>query len=348
MKIKFIGFDDLLVSDEYINDIKNNAPYIMSIGLCLNSSCIYNCIYCYARNSKSMIQNKLNFATYKKIILEAKNLDCKTVIITGVSSPSEPLESEYLIDIIKLISKVGMKTVIYSNAYILGNDILCKRIHKISSIELARFLFKHYVSLMVSCDSIYEDDYNKIVQNNAFSSFKIAERNLCEVGFLGKKNNDGIETRIAISTVISKININYLGEMQNYFHNKNWQFICKFPSLMGNTLLYKNLFFSSQEVIELKEKTSNKFTDKTETLAISSNIHGEKYCLINQLGIAIDGEGHVLSCLSGNRILRGKNIHNTSLKNLIIEKRKSYKIKVGVCPKKLKYYKVEEEKHEDL
>lgn len=345
--IKFIGFDNLSVTNEFVEKVKIGEPLILALGLCLNSECLFDCIYCYAKNSMNKINKKMDLDLYKKVIIDAKKNGCETVILTGVSSPSEPLQSPFLIEIVKLIFSLKMKTVIYSNAYVLGNDTLCRKIHSISSKELAVFLFENDVSLMISCDSIFEEDYNKIVQFDAFSSYMNAEKNLCDVGFIGRKFDDHVETRIAISAVISKINYKYLKEMRDYFHQKNWQFICKFPSLMGNALQYDDLFFKSDEVLKLKSITSEIYSDKKETLVVSDE-NNKKYCLINQLGLAIDGEGKILSCLSGSPILNGKNVFEYPITELLIEKRNMYPIKSGACPKKLKYYSFMENENENL
>ena len=346
-KIEFLGFDNITVNEDFLKKVKYGTPAILALGLCLNSGCLFDCIYCYAKNSANVINKKMNLDLYKKVLLEAQNNGCKTVIITGVSSPSEPLQSPLLIEIVKLAYSLQMRTVIYTNAYVLGNDTLCQKIHNIRSIDFAKFLFNSDVSLMISCDSIFEEDYNKIVRFNAFSTYIKAEKILLDVGYKGNKVSDCIKTRIAISTVISKINYKYLQKMQEYFHQKNWQFICKFPSLMGNAVKNENLFFNSDEVRKLRSTTSEKYSDKQETLAVTDK-DNNKYCLINQFGLAIDGEGKMLSCLSGIPILNDKSVYDYPISELIIEKRKLYPIKAGVCPKKLKYYSFKENENENL
>lgn len=341
-KIIFQGIDDLEVKDdEKILDPEN--PEIYCLGICLNSGCMYDCIYCYAKgNMPYRNEEQLRYEEYKKIIADAAKIGCKTVIITGASSPSEPLLAKKLKDIISIISFYNMYTVIYTNAYVLGKEELCQKIHGCTSMQLVEFFYKNNVSLMISCDSIDEKDYNDIVQcENAFEIFKQAISNLIKGGFYGQKSGDDeyIVTRVAISSVINKKNINYLDKMKNFVYSNNWQFICKFPSLTGNAVKYRDYFFTPDEVKKLRFSTSDKYTDKKETLVIES-LRGYKFCLANQLGIAINGKGQPLTCLSGSIFLEQDiTTRNYDLAELVIKKKKAFGLKPGDCPKKKKYYK---------
>lgn len=339
--IIFQGIDNLKVTDDKVIDTNNSGIYCL--GICLNSGCNYNCIYCYAKeNAPYNEEEQLKFEEYKKIINSAAKMGCKTVIITGVASPSEPLLSKMLMKIINIINSYKMYAVIYTNAYILGDTELCQNIHGCTSNELIKFFHDNKVSLMISCDSLNENDYNNIVQcNDAFKVFKKAMKNLINGGFYGEESKieNIIISRVAISCVINKKNIHYLEKMRDYVHSNNWQFICKFPSLVGNAVKYKDYFFSPEEVKKLRPLSSDKYTDKKETLVIES-VDKNKFCLANQLGIAINGKGQPLTCLSGNIFLDSKvTVRDYKLSELVIKKKNIFGLKPGDCPKKKKYYK---------
>lgn len=338
---KFIlhGIDDICISEE--NEILNkDSENIYCLGLCLNSGCMYDCLYCYAKGNKPYSKNEqLSLEEYIDLINEAAGLGCKTVIITGVSSPSEPLLSPLLLPIIKQIYTLDMTTLIYTNAVVLGDNSLCKKIHNVSSCDLANFFFQSDVSLMISCDSINENNYNTIVRNKSFNIFQEALENLLKNQYMGIVQDGTVYTRVAISTVISKVNVNELQEIATYFHKLNWQYICKFPSLMGNAKKFDQYFFTPEEVINLRAMTSVKYTDKRETLVLRTQI-GHHYCLANQLGIAVNGKGQILSCLSGEVVFDDSiTVRNTSLKDLILAKKNKFGLNADDCPKKKKFYK---------
>lgn len=338
----FDGIDNIKIVDP-TKILCEDAPNILCMGICLNSKCMYDCIYCYAKNGKSNSDTNefLKMDEYNTLIAEAHKNGCQTVIITGVSSPSEPLLSEKVIPVVEKIASYNMKTVIYTNLYVLGNEELCKKVHGISCSDMCTFLYEKNVSMMVSCDSNIEGVYNKIVQSNSFSTFMRAINNICDAGFFQseKIEKDVIYSRVAVSCVISKINVDNLKELRDFVHGFNWQFICKYPSLTGNALKYAEMFFLPSEANNIRKKTSQLYTDKRETLVISSD-EGKKYCLVNQLGIAISGTGHVLSCLSGDEIFSKEiSVKNTELSKLVIMKKKMFGIKSGECPKKTKMYR---------
>lgn len=332
-KYIFRGIDDLIIKK---NDV---GEKIFMIGLCLNSPCMYNCVYCYAKDK--IINNEckmMKLTDYIKLIEEAKDLGCRSVIITGVSSPSEPLLSPILKEVVNSININGMIPIIYTNANILGNDSICEKIHNMNCIEFSKFLFNNNVSLMISCDSINNKYYNLIVcKDDQYTFFKNAMKNILAVGYKGKETNGFFYTRIAITTVISKYNIDELKDICGFSHQNNWQYICKFPSITGNAVKNSFLFFSSDEVKLIREKIYE-IPDKYETSTIK-DADGNEYCLSNQLGIAVNCNGQPLSCLSGSVFLEDNiTIMNTPLSSILNQKKSIFKFNTGRCPHKKKYY----------
>lgn len=342
MKYLLRGIDDLIImnEDKFLKVINKNEKDILCVGTGLEDICNYKCIYCYAGDAcKVDTRDMMSMSDIYKLIDEASELGVKSFIITGAGSQSEPLLSSKLVAVIKKLYSLNITPVIFTNISLLGEDKVCLSIHGCNSADMAKFLYQHKVSLMVSCDSLNEKTYDEIVGvKGSFSRFEVAMVNLKKAGFLNyEKIGDEIWTRIAISTVVTKSNIGEIENMKRCFHQNNWQYICKFPSIMGNASKNKDKFFDSAEVVGLKDKIAE-CSDKSQTLSLIFNEN--KYCLMNQLGIAINSSGTPLTCLSGNNAFTDVklNVKNCSLEEIILRKKNKYSLNAGACPKKTKYY----------
>lgn len=344
MKYLLRGIDDLLSENQnqmvdVLNPDKNN---ILCVGTGFEDICNYKCIYCYAGDiPKKDSTRMMKLEHYLSLFQQAHEMGCKTIIITGARSQAEPLLSKKLIPSVKKLKELNIVPVIFTNLSIIGDDELCKKVHGITGVELAETLYDCNVSLILSMDAIDEVIYNKIVdKENAFCSYKRAEERVEQVGFFKpyKIDHENCYTRVCISAVVMKSNYDNLEKIKEYWHSKNCQFICKFPSIMGNVLTNQEQFFTSQEAEERKRKIEE-LRDKSQTLSVESD--GNKFCLMNQLGIALDSRGIPLTCLSGSIAFPDDEeitFINKPLKELISMKKHKYSLKAGACPKKVMFY----------
>ena len=80
----------------------------------LTNRCFRNCKHCSssATNSSNNVK-ELDFEDVKKIIYEAKDMNVETIVFTG----GEPLMYERLPELIKVTSKSGMNSTLYTFAY---------------------------------------------------------------------------------------------------------------------------------------------------------------------------------------------------------------------------------------
>lgn len=337
------GIDDLLTNNttKLCNVLNVKKPDILCFGTGLEDYCNYRCIYCYAGNiSKKKKEDILSLKQYFELFQQAIDLGCKSVIITGALSMAEPLMSPKLLPVIDFLYKRKVTTVLFTNASILGDDALCESIHGVNGEKLCEILYNSDVSMIISCDSLENAKYDKIVAiNGAHIKFNKAISRINKIGYTTAERMDQstILSRIAFSTVISKENFDELEVLKEYCHSHNWQYICKFPSLMGNAITNLNKFFSPEEV-KVHKKAINKYSDKPQTLSIIQN--EKRYCLMNQLGIAMNNRGDYLTCLSG-RVAFEKNdscIKGKTLKDITLLKKARFGCQAGACPKKTKYY----------
>jgi len=73
--------------------------------------------------------DRLTLEEEKKIIDQAKESGARTVLICG---DGEPLLDPQLAPIVRYVHDKGMRTVIFTNGSILGDDPLSGQIHKMS------------------------------------------------------------------------------------------------------------------------------------------------------------------------------------------------------------------------
>lgn len=338
------GLDDLLENNSTrMGDILDpHKSDILCMGTGFEDVCNYQCIYCYAGDvEKKKNCDMMNFDEYVKIFNEAHECGCNTIILTGALSQAEPLISKKLVPAVKKLKELDILPVVFTNLSVIGDDKLCQKIHGMTGDKLAEILYTCNASLIASIDSIDEEVYNTIVaRKDSFASLKIAEKRLADVGYFKpyKIVGDTVYTRICISTVVMKNNYDSLDEMRAYWHEINCQYVCKFPSIMGNVLKNEEFFYSADEANSLKGKIEQ-CRDKSQTLSLVAD--NKKYCLMNQLGIALDSRGIPLTCLSGSTAFNDDlnfNAKTTRLKDIILRKKSKYSLEAGACPKKVKFY----------
>lgn len=336
------GIDNIMDHGISIDEVLGDTPNIKCLGTSLEDICNYKCVYCYAGDIERKKQSSLLLLPeYFSLFEQAKQLGCNSVIITGALSMAEPLMSKNLIPVMEKLKELNLTPIMFTNGSLFGDDNQCRKIHGISGEDMIEIMYKCNVSLMVSCDSLDEQSYNSIVAagDNAFKNFKKALDRVKDSSYANiVRNDEKFITKVAFSVVISKINYNQLSDMRAFCHQNSWQFICKFPSLMGNANTNRRLFFSTSEVETLKNEIES-LTDKVQTLSIYKG--SDRYCLMNQLGIAINNVGQPLTCLSDRVAFEeeGITIKNTSLEDIVQLKKKIFGCSVGACPKKTKYYK---------
>ena len=89
-------------------------PMLKEVKIELTNRCFRNCKHCSssATNSSNNVK-ELDFEDVKKIIYEAKDMNVETIVFTG----GEPLMYERLPELIKVTSKSGMNSTLYTFAY---------------------------------------------------------------------------------------------------------------------------------------------------------------------------------------------------------------------------------------
>ena len=143
-----------------------------------------------------------------------------------------------LCGIIEHASSKGMYSVVVSNGNIFGNEKLANTVFNKSCDELVDFFYNHQASFIFKLETLDEQLYEKIVGvKGSFRQFMNGMDRVFRKGFTEiKEYGDGTRlTRIAFSGVISKQNFHEVPELKEFANKNHAQFICKFPSFIGNT-----------------------------------------------------------------------------------------------------------------
>ena len=130
----------------------------------LTNKCSRNCMHC-SSNATNNINNlkELNFEDVCKIIKEAKQIGVQTIVFTG----GEPFMYDRLPDLVKLTSKLGMKSTIYTFAY--RTDETLNKYKNLINLGLNKIIYSLADSLSNETDiSSYDKEcfFDKVFENN--------------------------------------------------------------------------------------------------------------------------------------------------------------------------------------
>lgn len=317
--------------EEFWRKFSLENPQIRAIGLSTPKTCNLKCIYCYAGDT-ARSKHELNLHEYKKVVKEASELGAEVALICG---DGEPLMYKNLVPLVKYIHKEGMYPVIVTNGIALGANRLSNRVHGMSSYKLCQTLYDCEVSLMIKMDSITKWVYDKIVGvPDSFERFMNAIHNIERLGFnrtLYEVDNKKV-TRLGFSAVIMTLNFNEIQDMRRFARERNAQFICKLPSLVGKALRNSEVFFSPEDYRRIREDFLNNLSDKRETLLADG-----MRCMAWHYGIVIDDTGEVRECYTSPCTLENRvgHVRERTLNELLHIRCQKFDILMNdVCPVK--------------
>ncbi|ABA81621.1 radical SAM protein [Rhodobacter sphaeroides] len=332
------GIDDLPLHEIIEPALDITSPQVACVGIGVRAVCNYDCVYCYAGHSDK--RGDMSVEQYFDVMEQAAELGVKTIIMTGAGGKSEPGLFKGLLPILERASSLGMSTAMFTNGSQFGDDKVA-RIHNLSAVELAHKIRELKVSLFIACETLEPDLYSNITKK-PIAPFQTGLINLIAAGFIG---TPGEPTSVTISSVIMRQNFEELPVLQKFAHNNGWQYICKFPTLVGSALDHPELFFSPEEAAE-RHSIVAELRDKPETLTVTHS--GAEYCLVNQVGMSFDNLGTPLNCLSGCEITSRKdmNLKSMRLADIVLLKKHLAHQGIGNCPKKAVFYDFKQPKLE--
>lgn len=176
---------------------------LLAIRIETNKSCNLRCRYCYAQSGEDSAK-VADFNNLKRIILEAKELGIRSVVVIG---GGEPTLYPNFRDLIAYIDSLGIIPVIFSNTLLMTE-------------ELAGFLYKHNASVMGKLDSLKPEVQDYLAgREGASEDIRKGLGNLLKAGF-SKPSGLG-ELRLGVSFVSNKMNLEEIEEIWHFCRQNN-------------------------------------------------------------------------------------------------------------------------------
>ncbi len=185
------------VNDSIFKKIKNLAAKdfsLLSLEIDVTNQCNCNCVFCFEGNNHNKFKKELSFEHIKKILLDARELGCLYLGISG----GEPFLRRDIFNIINYAKDLGFRVSIITN----GSLLTKKKIKILHSIGLDRITF--------SLHSLNRQTHQYLFNSN--------------VSFLKKELNNikeclRNEMNVGVAVTITKFNIDEIDNIQNYLTN---------------------------------------------------------------------------------------------------------------------------------
>jgi len=180
-----------------------NSNRLLAIRLETNKSCNLRCRYCYAQSGEDLTKTT-DFEVLKRIILEAKELGIKSVVVIG---GGEPTIYPNFRELISYINSLGIIPVVFSNTILI-------------TPELAEFLYKNNASVMGKLDSLKPELQDYLAgRDGVFQEIQKGLKNLLNAGF--SEISEPGELRLGVSFVSNKMNLEEIETIWHFCRQNN-------------------------------------------------------------------------------------------------------------------------------
>ena len=215
---------------------------LLICGLETNYKCNLKCSYC-AWGSGPQEEKTIDIKKLKVFLDNIKKKGGKSAVIVGGGEPT--LYSDFK-EFVKYISDIGMQPILITNGIAI-ND------------ELAEFLNDKNCSIFLKADSFNEEVQDKLSGvSGMFKKNHEALLRLMKLGFNTVNSNN--ETRLAMSIVVNKQNINEVPDI--------WKF-CRDNDIYPNLEilnLSSGRALENKEMLEVREKVLDEYIKLFEVL----------------------------------------------------------------------------------
>ncbi len=159
--------------------------------------CNFNCTYCYL-DDNNHYADELSQAEFRRVILEAKDLGAKTIIILG----GEPMLYPHIMDMIRFMRKQDLNVRLFTNGVNIG-------------VPMAQRLLDYEVCVVLKMNT-FDAKLQDMLSgtNGAYQQIQAAFKSLKDAGYPGEKQLMGI------STIICEQNFNELIDMWQWIRDQ--------------------------------------------------------------------------------------------------------------------------------
>ena len=282
---------------------------MLSLGLTTSPGCNMKCVFCYSdsgtKEAGRRITGQMTLADFTKAIRESASLGAQSAILVGIG---ETMMDKHFSKLIELVNDNGMYPLIFTNGTLIDKN-------------MARFLYQHQTTVYLSLNSTQEAVYNRITQSaGLFPLVMKAIQNCLDAGF-GKitQHNGHQVTDFAVNTMLMKLNIGHLDEIDQFCRERNILFTCRLPEKLGNAQKFwgNSIAPSPEEEKVIQEQVSRH--------SLGGEVFRTDYgCLFWVAGVLIGVDGQARLCYSLNNRKEFGNIKTHSLKDIIVRKNQVY------------------------
>ena len=284
------GFD--FTSEEWENSFKNNTPLV--VVPFISTKCNIDCIYCMMNDERKAYSGSgLTLEEHKKVLLDAYELGCRTMVITGLGEPFmdpnfyDPKTKEF--PLIDIAEEIGFYTIVFTNGTFINEEIAERLFSKkVSLILKLSSLNKEIFSCLNNVPLRFEDYMCKDGINRSIPYYL---KNLFEAGFAKTLENN--TTRLIADVIITQMNIEEIPDIID-FCLKNNMLVCLDP-LVVKSNAYDNidkLGITEDQNRNLYNKIKNMFKE------YDMDMYDLSKCIIHHNGIVYDLDGNIRRCLS--------------------------------------------------
>jgi radical SAM protein with 4Fe4S-binding SPASM domain len=188
------GFE--LTREDIEEAVRNNRLLTMEIEF--SRICNFRCPYCYVPK-RSALRNELSPEEIRDVILQAKELGARKIIVLG----GEPTIYPHILEMVQFIASQGLEVEMFTN----GSGI---------TAEFARQLFECRVRVALKMNT-----FNAAVQDmlagkkGSFDLIQQAYQNLIGAGYPSEK------ALLAVDTIICRQNIDEIVDMWKWLRERN-------------------------------------------------------------------------------------------------------------------------------
>jgi len=268
------------------------ADRLLSMEIEFSRICNFRCSYCYVPDQNEF-KNELSREEIKDVILQAKELGARKIIILG----GEPSIYPYLVEMLHFVGREGLEIEMFTN----GSGV---------DENLAAILAEEKVRVVLKLNSRNEMIQDQLAgKKGAFATINRALAALQEAGY------PSADLFLAISTVICRQNINELPAMWQWLREEKiepyFEIITPQANALKNSWLTVDPLEVKQLFVRLAEIDRQRFGRRWEP---QPPLVGHK-CMRHQVSCVVTAVGNVMPCVGVTIVL--DNIRNKKLAHIL-------------------------------
>jgi len=326
-EIKMSSTDSILLRgngdftpEQYAEVLKgdNDKHLMLALGLTTAPGCNIKCVFCYSdggmKEAGRDITGLMTLADFEKAIKESAEIGAQSAILVGIG---ETLMDKKINRIIETIHHYGMYPLVFTNGTLLTS-------------RMVKFLHDHETTMYLSLNSVREETYNQITQTKGFFPKVMKGIDYClDAGFGEISTRNGHQvTDFAVNTMLMKLNIDELDELDQFCRSKNILFTCRLPEKLGMAQGFWQTFIAGTPEEEKKIK------DAVAKHSLGGEVFRTEHgCLFWVAGVLLGVDGKARLCYSLNNKHDFGNIKTDSMKDIILKKNSVYPVdNLYFCP----------------